>query len=68
MIDKIFIPTVNRIDNQITYNALPDELKRQVVFVVQSWEREKYNFNVDYLVLPEYITLEHPFRMKDLYN
>ena len=38
MIDKIFIPTVNRIDNQITYNALPDELKRQVVFVVQSWE------------------------------
>ena len=49
MIDKIFIPTVNRIDNQITYNALPDELKRQVVFVVQSWEREKYNFNVDYL-------------------
>ena len=68
MIDKIFIPTVNRIDNQITYNALPDELKRQVVFVVQSWEREKYDFNVDYLVLPEYITLEHPRAISETRN
>ena len=66
--DKIFIPTVNRIDNQITYNALPDELKRQVVFVVQSWEREKYDFNVDYLVLPEYITLEHPRAISETRN
>ena len=35
MIEKIFIPTVTRMDNQITYDNLPDELKKRVVFVVQ---------------------------------
>ena len=60
MIDKIFIPTVNRIDNQITYNALPNYLKEKVTFVVQSWEREKYSFDNEYLVLPDYINLDHP--------
>ena len=60
MIEKIFIPTVTRMDNQITYDNLPDELKKRVVFVVQKWEREKYNFDADYMVLPDYITLEHP--------
>lgn len=60
MIEKIFIPTINRINNQITYNALPDQLKKKVVFVVQAWEREKYNFDAEYMILPNYITLEHP--------
>ena len=60
MIDKIFIPTVNRVDNQIAYNHLPDELKSKVVFVVQSWEREQYKYDCEYLVLPENITTDHP--------
>ena len=60
MIEKIYIPTLHRADNQITYNALPDKLKEKVVLVVQSWERDKYDLEVDYLVLPDYITPDHP--------
>jgi len=50
--DRIFIPTVNRVEQQTTYGLLPDELKRKVTFVVQAWEREKYSYDADYLVLP----------------
>ena len=60
MIEKIYIPTLRRVDNQIAYNALPDKLKEKVVFVVQAWERDQYNYPTDYLVLPDYITPEHP--------
>lgn len=52
MFERIYIPTVNRVNNQITYNSLPDSLKERVVFVVQAWEREKYSFPAEYLVLP----------------
>lgn len=53
MIEKIFIPTVNRVDNQITYNGLSKSLKKKVVMVVQAWERPKYNYDCDYFVLPD---------------
>lgn len=53
MIEKIFIPTVNRVDSQIAYNNLPEELKSRVVMVVQAWEREKYNYSCEYMVLPD---------------
>ena len=53
MIEKIFIPTVNRFDNQITYQNLPSELKKYVTMVVQAWERPKYEYECDYLVLPD---------------
>ena len=56
MIDKIFIPTLNRVDNQITLNNLPKELRDKVTLVVQKWERPKYKYDVDYLVLPENLT------------
>lgn len=56
--DKIFIPTVNRVNQQITYLCLPDTLKKKVTFVVQSWEREKYSFDADYLVLPPEVNLD----------
>jgi hypothetical protein len=55
---KIFIPTVNRVDNQITYNNLPDVLKKDVVMVVQAWERPQYTYPCEYLVLPEEINLD----------
>jgi len=58
MIEKIFIPTVNRVENQITYNNLPDTLRKNVVMVVQSWERSLYNYPCEYLVLPEEINLD----------
>lgn len=60
MIEKIYIPTLHRVDNQIAYNALPDELKEKVVFVVQAWEREQYKYPNEYLVLPDYIVPHHP--------
>jgi len=53
MIEKIFIPTVNRVNNQIFYSNLPDVLKKKVVFVVQAWERNKYTYPAEYLVLPD---------------
>ena len=52
MIEKIYIPTLHRIDNQVTYNNLPDSLKKKVVLVVQEWERDQYDYDVEYLVLP----------------
>lgn len=58
MIERIFIPTVNRSDNQITYNNLPDVLKERVTMVVQAWERDKYQYPCDYLVLPEEVNLD----------
>lgn len=53
MIDKIYIPTVKRVNNQITYNSLPNELKKKVVMVIQSWEMDQYNYDCEYLVLPD---------------
>jgi hypothetical protein len=53
MIDRIFIPTVHRVDNQIAYNAIPDKHKHLVTFVVQAWERPLYSYVCDYLVLPD---------------
>jgi hypothetical protein len=56
MINKIYIPTVCRVDNQITYNNLPKELQKKVVFVVQEWERNQYKIDAEYFVLPSDIT------------
>lgn len=53
MIEKIFIPTVRRVENQITFNNLPDFLKKKVVMVVQAWERDQYHYDCEYLVLPD---------------
>jgi len=53
--DKIYILTCNRVDNQITYNQLSDNLKSKVVLVVQAWERPQYKLDCEYLVLPESI-------------
>lgn len=57
MIDKIYIPTVRRIDDQETYNNLPKELQKKVVFVIQDWEKDQYKYDNEYLILPPDITL-----------
>ncbi len=60
-LDKIYILTCRRVDDQITYNALPQKLKEKVCFVVQDWEREQYNYDAEYLVLPKDIHVDtHP--------
>lgn len=56
MIDKIYIPTLGRVDTQITYDNMPDWVKDITYLVVQPFEyelmQEKYpNGNV--LQLPE---------------
>jgi hypothetical protein len=53
--ERIFIPTLNRVEEQITFNGLPSDLKKRVTMVVQSWERSKYKYDCDYLVLPKEI-------------
>ena len=57
MINKIYIPTVNRVNQQITYDNLPKSLQKRVVMVVQSWERDQYDYDCEYLVLPEEFNL-----------
>lgn len=52
MIERIFIPTIHRPNDQITYNSLPEILKSRVTLVVQEWERDQYTYDCDYLVLP----------------
>ena len=58
--DRIFIPTVNRVDRQITYNGLPKSLQKKVTMVVQHWERPQYKYDCDYLVLPKKLDLSDP--------
>jgi len=52
MIDKIYIPTVYRPENQITYENLPKSLQDITVLVVQEWERPQYKYDCEYIVLP----------------
>ena len=53
MIERIYIPTVRRSDNQITYDNLPDELKNRVIMVVEPSERHLYNYPCQYLEIPK---------------
>ena len=57
MIEKIYIPTACRVNNQVTYNNLPKELQEKVVFVVQEWERDQYQYDAEYIVLPPEIKI-----------
>ena len=50
---KIYIPTVHRYNNQITYNHLPDELKKNVVLVIQAHEMAEYRLDMNYCILPD---------------
>ena len=54
-IERIYIPTIRRTENQITFNMLPDELKKRVVMVVEPGERHLYNYDCEYLEIPEEI-------------
>jgi len=58
VIERIYIPTIRRTDNQISFNNLPKELQRKVIMVVESGERHLYNYDCEYLELPEKIVGE----------
>lgn len=55
MIERIYIPTVRRADNQITFNNLPKELQERVIMVVEPGERHLYKYPCQYLEIPEEI-------------
>ena len=55
MIERIYIPTAKRENNQITYNNLPDELKKKVIMVLRPEDRFLYNYDCEYLVVPTQI-------------
>ena len=55
MIERIYIPTAKRENNQITYNNLPDELKKKVIMVLRPEDRLLYNYDCEYLVVPTQI-------------
>ena len=56
MIDYFYIVTLNRVNNQRTYDSLPQFWKDRTKFVVQSHESEKYPKEYDLLILPDNIT------------
>jgi hypothetical protein len=55
MIETIYIPTIRRAKDQVTYNNLPDNLKQRVCMVIQESERHLYDYPCEYLVLPDHI-------------
>ena len=63
---KIYIPTFRRVDNQITFNNLPDDVKENVILVVQEQEKNQYKYDCEYLVVDNNIgiakTREHIYR------
>ena len=48
---KIYIPTFKRPNKQITFNNLPDEVKKDAILVVQEQEKDEYNYDCEYLVV-----------------
>ena len=60
---KIYIPSFRRVDNQITFNNLPDNVKENVILVVQEQEKNQYKYDCEYLVVDDNIgiakTREH---------
>ena len=50
MIDKIYIPTFRRPNNQMTFDNLPDEYKEKVVMVVQEQEKDEYKAGITFTV------------------
>ena len=51
MIDRIYIPTLGRPNEQVTWDNLPTELKEKVWFVIHQKEKDLYDYDAKYLVL-----------------
>ena len=48
---KIYIPTFRRVNNQITFDNLPDEIKENVIMVVQEQEKDNHKSDCEYLIV-----------------
>ena len=51
------MPTFRRVDNQITFNNLPDKYKEKVVMVVQEQEASYYEYDCEYMIVENDIGL-----------
>mgnify|MGYP003136974090 CR=1 FL=1 len=67
MIEKIYIPTLGRVDNQITYNNLPQKYKDIVTLVVTESERPLHKIDCNYLVTDDNIGIANT-RRKIMYD
>ena len=52
---KIYIPTYKRVEDQITFDSLPDKYKEKTILVVQEHERPLHKHDVEYLVVGDNI-------------
>ena len=52
---KIYIPTYKRVENQITFDSLPDKYKEKTILVVQEHERPLHKHDVEYLIVGDNI-------------
>ena len=52
---KIYIPTYKRVEDQITFDSLPDKYKEKTILVVQERERPLHKHDVEYLVVGDNI-------------
>jgi hypothetical protein len=59
MIERIYIPTIRRPKLQVTYENLPAELQQRVIMVIDGSERHLYEYDCEYLELPEFIVGEY---------
>ena len=58
MIEKIYIPTLGRVDNQKTYNNLPEKWQKKTYLVVQDQEYDEYDKSYNLIRLPKEISGE----------
>jgi hypothetical protein len=68
MIERIYIPTLGRPNEQVTWDNLPDELRERVWFVVHEREKDLYNYDAEYLVLPDDINTIAKVRKEIVYH
>jgi len=54
-VHKIYIPTYKRVEDQITFDSLPDKYKEKTILVVQERERPLHKHDVEYLVVGDNI-------------
>ena len=59
MIERIYIPTIKRPKLQVTYKNLPADLQQHVIMVIDGSERHLYEYDCQYLELPESIVGEY---------
>ena len=59
MVEKLYIPTLGRVNNQKSYDGLPDKWKRKTYLVVQDQEYDEYEGFYNVIRLPKRLSGEY---------